>query len=73
MLHSMVTKGDRNRLGLSPRALGMCGSTIRPTLLSFLIFFLLHVKILFVLSNQCHTFGRKWESVKGLLTSRNQL
>jgi len=47
--HFMVIKGDRNRHGPSPRALDMCGSIIRPTLLSFLVFYSLHVKTLFVL------------------------
>jgi hypothetical protein len=69
IMHSMATKGDQNRPGPGPRALDMCGSIIRPTLLSFHVFFSLRMKTMFTLSNQCHTLGRKWESFKGLLSS----
>jgi hypothetical protein len=48
-MHFMAIEGDQNRHGPSPRALNMCGSIIKPTLLSFLVFYSLHVKTLFVL------------------------
>jgi hypothetical protein len=42
----METEGDRNSHRPSPWALGMRGSTIRPTFLSFLIISSLFVKTL---------------------------
>jgi hypothetical protein len=57
--------GDQNwprpNLGASPRPLGECGFTIKPTLPSFCVFFPWHMRILFVSSKQCHTFWRNFE------------